>query len=305
MSENIELRHLRYFLALAEELHFTRAADRLGIAQPPLSQQIQRLEELLGAKLFVRRPEVKLTDAGEALLTVARRTLAQAEQGIEEVRRAGRGEGGTLLVGFATSTLLGPLPDLIRSYRKRYPEVRLSLRELSTADQQKALDNGMIEVGFLREPIADETLTCETILSEPFALVLPPRHPLTKRTKIDMADVAAEPFVHFPREVAPTLYDQVMGICRDAGFTPLVAQEASEWLTIVGLVEAGLGVSVVPSSFGKLGWGSVQYRPLSKIKKQTSIALCYKAESLSTQGRQFIQLVERMAHSEKGVADRP
>jgi DNA-binding transcriptional LysR family regulator len=295
MNENIELRHLRYFLALAEELHFTRAANSLGIAQPPLSQQIQRLEEMLGVKLFVRRPGVKLTAAGEALLVVARRTIAQTEQGIEEVRRAGRGEGGTLLIGFATSTLLGPLPDLIRSYRKRYPEVSLSLKELSTADQQKALDTGIIEVGFLREPIADETLTCKTILSEPFSLVLPPRHPLTKSSKIDLTEVAREPFVHFPREVAPTLYDQVMAICRDAGFTPQVAQEASEWLTIVGLVEAGLGVSVVPSSFNKLGWGAVQYRPLSKIKKQTSIALCYKAESLSPQGEQFVRLAEGMA----------
>src|SRR5215216_1274671 len=141
MIENIELRHLRYFLALAEELHFSRAADRLGIAQPPLSQQIQRLEEMLGVKLFVRRPKVRLTEAGEALLIVARRALAQAEQGFEDVRRAGRGEGGTLVVGFATSTLLGPLPGIIRVYRRRYPNVRLSLRELSTAEQQKALDS--------------------------------------------------------------------------------------------------------------------------------------------------------------------
>jgi DNA-binding transcriptional LysR family regulator len=295
MIQNIELRHLRYFLALAEELHFSRAANRLGIAQPPLSQQIQRLEEMLGVKLFVRRPKVRLTEAGEALLIVARRALAQAEQGFEDVRRAGRGEGGTLVVGFATSTLLGPLPGIIRVYRRRYPGVRLSLRELSTAEQQKALDSGAIELGFLREPVTDETLSCETILSEPFAVVLPPRHPLNRCSEIDLADLAREPFVHFPREVAPTLYDQVVGICRDAGFTPLVTQEASEWLTIVGLVEADLGVSLVPSSFRKLGWGAVQYRPLRKVRTRTSVALCYKAKSLSPQAEQFIGLVAGMA----------
>jgi DNA-binding transcriptional LysR family regulator len=295
MIENIELRHLRYFLTLAEELHFTRAAERLGIAQPPLSQQIQILEEMLGVQLFVRRPRVRLTEAGEALLTVARRTLAHVDQGLEEVRQAARGEGGTLVIGFATSTLLGPLPDIIRLYRKQYPEIRLQLRELSTAQQQKALDNGIIEVGFLREPVTNHTLSCQTIDSEPFVAVLPPRHSLARRSEIDLNEIASEPFVHFPREVAPTLSDQVMKICRDSGFTPVVTQEASEWLTILGLVEAGLGVSLVPSSFRKLSWGRVQYRPLRKVRLRTSISLCYKSESLSPQGEQFIKLVTGMS----------
>lgn len=298
MKENIELRHLRYFVALAEELHFTRAAVRLGIAQPPLSQQIHSLEEMLGVKLLVRRPKVGLTEAGEALLTVARRILAQADQGFEDVRRAGRGEGGTLVVGFATSTLPGPLPAIVRAYRRRYPEVRLSLRELSTAEQQKALENGSIEVGFLREPVTGETLRCETILSEPFVVALPPRHPLAERAEIELTEVAGEPFVHFPREVAPTLYDLVMRLCRDAGFTPLVSQEASEWLTIVGLVEAGLGVSIVPSSFRRLTWGGVQYRPLREVGTTTSVALCYKPESLSPRADQLIRLVAGMASEE-------
>lgn len=295
MEENIEFRHLRYFMALAEELHFTRAAERLGMAQPPLSQQIQRLEEALGVKLFVRKPGVKLTAAGEALVPIARRTLAQAKHGLEEVRRAGRGEGGTLQIGFATSTLLGPLPDMIRAYRKRYPQVRLSLHELSSVRQKKALVNGTIEVGFLREPVEDETLTCETILREPFVLVLPPRHRLNGRSKVNLEEVAVEPFVLFPREVAPTLYDQVMSVCREAGFTPHVTQEASVWLTIVGLVEAGLGVSLVPLSFRKLGWGGVRYRLLQKVRTKSSVALCYKSASVSPQGERFIELVSEMS----------
>ena len=297
MIENIELRHLRYFLILAEELHFSRAAARLRIAQPPLSQQIQRLEEMLGVKLFVRKPKVKLTAAGYALLTVARRTLAQAKQGLEEVRLAGQGEGGTLLIGFASSTLLGPLPEAIQAYRRRYPKVRLSLHELSTARQLKALDNEIIEVGFLREPSPSEGLCCESILSEPFALVVPPRHPLTRRKTVNLAEVAGEPFVHFPREVAPTLYDQVMACCHDAGFTPRITQVASEWLTIVGLVEAGLGVSLVPSSFRSLRWGKVRYRMLQNVATRTSIALCYKASGLSPQVEHFIRLVMEMTQS--------
>src|SRR4051812_12150823 len=139
MSDNIELRHLRYFVAVAEELHFGRAAKRLGIAQPPLSQQIQKLEAILGAKLFSRRPRVRLTAPGEALLLAARAVLGQVEHGMRDVQRIARGEEGTLIVSFDMSTLLGPLPALVQRYRKLYPKVRLLLRELATADQQRAL----------------------------------------------------------------------------------------------------------------------------------------------------------------------
>lgn len=203
MKEQLELWHLRYFVVLCEELHFTRAAERLGIAQPPLSQQIQNLEETLGVELIVRRPKVRLTAAGETLLAVARRTLEQADQGIEDVRRAARGEGGTLVIGFASSTLLGPVTEIVRTYRSLHPSVRLLLRELSTAEQQRSLDSGAIELGFLREPAADDTFSCETIFTEPFAVALPPRHPLTEHPEIDLADLSGEPFVHFPRDVRP------------------------------------------------------------------------------------------------------
>ncbi|MET0621431.1 MAG: LysR substrate-binding domain-containing protein [Pyrinomonadaceae bacterium] len=275
MNEKVELRHLRYFAAVAEELHFGRAAERLGIAQPPLSQQIKSLEELVGYTLFERRPQVRLTPAGEALLEVARRTLSQIEEGLSSTRRVGRGEAGRITVGFAASILTTALPEILRTYRERFPGVELRLRELSSAAQTAALSDGGIDVGFVREAVEHGAgLICEPILREEFVAVLPPAHRLAKRQELPLGELAGEPFVHFPRAVAPALYDQVGDACRRAGFQPRVVQEAQEWLTILGLVEAGLGVSLVPDSFRRLRWGGVQYRPLAPPREFTDVFVC-------------------------------
>ena len=281
MNQAIELRHLRYFMAVAEELHFGRAAERLGMAQPPLSQQIKSLETLVGFPLFERRPQVRLTIAGEALLEVARRTLAQVEEGLERTRRAGRGEVGKITVGFAASILTTALPEVLRAYREQYPGVELRLRELSSAAQAAALAEGGIDVGFVREAVVQGSdLICEPILREEFVAVLPPAHPLAEREQLPLTDLAEEPFVHFPRAVAPALFDQIADACRRAGFRPRVVQEAQEWLTILGLVEAGLGVSLVPASFRRLRWGGVQYRPLGPPREFTDIFVCFRAAPL-------------------------
>jgi DNA-binding transcriptional LysR family regulator len=281
MSQTIELRHLRYFTAVAEELHFGRAAERLGIAQPPLSQQIKSLEELIGHPLFERRPQVRLTTAGEALLEVARRTLAQVEEGLELTRRAGRGEVGRITVGFAASILTTPLPEILRAYREQYPGIELRLRELSSAAQAAALAEGSIDVGFVREAVVQGSdFICEPILREEFMAVLPPSHPLAERGQLPLTDIAEEPFVHFPRAVAPALFDQIADACRRAGFRPRVVQEAQEWLTILGLVEAGLGVSLVPASFRRLRWGGVQYRPLGPPREFTDVFVCLRTAPL-------------------------
>lgn len=277
MSQAIELRHLRYFTAVAEELHFGRAAERLGMAQPPLSQQIKSLEELVGFALFERRPQVRLTTAGEALLEVARRTLSQVEEGLELTRRVGRGEVGRLTVGFAASILTTALPEILRTYREQYRGVELRLRELSSAAQIEALGDGSIDVGFLREAVVQGSdLICEPILREEFVAVLPPAHPLAGREQLALGDMAEEPFVHFPRAVAPALFDQIADACRRAGFRPRVVQEAQEWLTILGLVEAGLGISLVPASFRRLRWGGVQYRPLAPRREFTDVFICFR-----------------------------
>ena len=275
MNEKVELRHLRYFAAVAEELHFGRAAERLGIAQPPLSQQIKSLEELVGHTLFERRPRVRLTPAGEALLEVARRMLSQMEEGLYSTRRVGRGEAGKITVGFAASILTTALPEILRTYRERFPGVELRLRELSSAAQAAALSEGGIDVGFVREAVEHGAgLICEPILREEFVAVLPPAHRLAKRRELPLGELAGEPFIHFPRAVAPALYDQLGEACRRAGFQPRVVQEAQEWLTILGLVEAGLGVSLVPDSFRRLRWGGVQYRPLAPPREFTDVFVC-------------------------------
>lgn len=275
---DIELRHLRYFLAVAEELSFSRAAERLGMAQPPLSQQIQRLEAMVGHELFERRPRVRLTAAGEALLPAARRALAQVEQGVEATHRAARGEVGTVMVGFAASMILSVVPTVVRAFRKGFPEVDLQLREMSSAAQVAALCEEQIDVGFIREPApADPEIRCEAVGEEAFVAVLPPEHPLAGQRRIDLSSLANEPFVHFPRPIAPGLYDRILALCQEAGFHPRVVQEAQEWLTIVGLVEAGMGVSLVPESFRKLKWGDVAYRPLGNATRKSPITLCWRA----------------------------
>lgn len=277
LVQDIELRHLRSYVVLADELHFGRAAKRLGIAQPPLSQQIARLERLLGYPLFTRRPGVALTPAGVALLAPARRALEQVAHGVDATRRAGRGESGILTIGFAASTMATRVPEVLRAFRRRRPGVELVLRELSTAAQLEALRSGFIDVGFLREPVADPAIVAERVVREPFSAVLPPDHRLAGHRTIDLAALSGEGFVLFPRAVAPTLYDQVRAVCRSAGFEPRQVQEAEEWLTIVGLVDAGLGVSIVPASFERLRWGRVSYHRLAGIRRLTTISMCHRA----------------------------
>jgi len=286
----IELRHLRYFLAVAEELSFSRAAERLGMAQPPLSQQIQRLETLVGHELFERRPRVRLTPAGEAFLAAARRALAQVEEGVEASHRAARGEVGTVTVGFAASMILSVVPGAVRAFRRRFPGVDLQLRELSSAAQLAALREGRIDVAFVREsPFSDRELGCERLREEPFVAVVPPEHPLAARRRIPLDLLAEEPFVHFPRPVAPGLYDLILALCQGAGFKPRVVQEAQEWLTIVGLVEAGMGVSLVPESFRKLRWGKVVYLPLDRATARSTILLCWRATGERTAEHPAVQ----------------
>lgn len=274
----MELRHLRYLLAVSEQGHFGRAAAQLGIAQPSLSQQIRRLESLVGHRLLERRPQVRPTPSGEALLEVARRVLDQVDSGLERVAEIGGGHAGTLTVGFAASILPTPLAGALRMFRESRPSVDLRLRELSTAALRRALLDGIVDVGFLREPEEWPDIDREILLREPFAVVLPAGHPLAARKRIDLASMAAEPFVHFPREVAPVLFDRIRALCGRAGFAPRVVQEAREWITIVGLVEAGLGVSLVPDSFRKLHWGSIEYRPLHRSAGDTAVGLCVRVD---------------------------
>ena len=289
MDSLIDIRQLRYFIAVAEELHFGHAAKRLHMEQPPLSQQIQRLERTLGCLLFERKPRVALTEAGKTLLGVARRTISQVAQGIELTRRVGLGETGTISIGFGASAILGPLPEILRTFRKKFPEVAMNLHELSPVEEVEAIREGHIDVGFVRERDSSNSLKYEIILKEAFGVLLPPNHMLNGRTFLSPESLSKEPFIHFSREISPILYDQIAEICRNAGFIPNVTQETRAWLTSISLVEAGLGVAIVPNSIGRLKLGGVSFVPIDS-QTQSTIALCYRRENVPPPITAFVQI---------------
>ncbi len=243
MNEEIELRHFRYFLAVAETLHFSRAAERLGMAQPPLSQQIKRLEQLIGHRLFDRTTRgVKLTLAGQLLAERARSTIEKVQDDVAQVRRLGRGEEGTLTVGFSGSVMFTDLPAAIESYRRRYPKVELRLRELSTSAQISALLTGTIDLAFLRDGDQTEGIEISTLFKERYVAVLPEAHALAGKRSLRVRDLRKEPFILFARRMGPLAFDRTIACCERDGFRPNIVQDAPQWPTLVRLVAAGLGV---------------------------------------------------------------
>jgi len=259
----IELRPLRQFLAVAEELHFGRAARRLHMTQPPLTQAIRQLEASLGARLFERSPRaVSLTPAGEALLPEARRLLAAAEGLPRLVQDAAGGRTGRLRLAFVSTVAYGPLPGWLRSFRQAHPGVAVALREATIDVQLEAFEAGEIDAGFVLHAAAAPPpgLSAWRALREPLVLALPERHPLAARRRLPFEAVAAEPLVIFPRPIAPSLYDAVLGHYRAQGTTPVIAQEAIQMQTIVNLVSAGIGVAWVPQALMQLQRPGVVYR---------------------------------------------
>jgi DNA-binding transcriptional LysR family regulator len=258
----MDLRQLRYFLTVAEELHFGRAAERLGIAQPPLTLTIQKLERDLGCPLLVRGRTTQLTEAGAKLAGEARLLLEQAEHAAEATRRVARGESGELRVGVPPSVMLTTLPAAIRAYRRRYPHVAFTLREMGTAALEQALLQRTIDLGFLRESKGPQSVRSDLFLTEPLVAVFPAAHPLAKQKALRLQALRKEPFVFFPRRIGPAFHDVLLGECGDAGFVPNIVQEATQWQTVISLVEAGLGVSIAPACVEKFGWPGVVYRRL-------------------------------------------
>lgn len=292
MNPSVELHHLRAFLAVAEELHFGHAAARLHVAQPALSQQIRRLEGELGTALFQRSTRrVQLTDAGRVLLDEARRILAEVESAVDAVQRAGRGESGVLTVAFAASVMFIALPRIIRRFRAHYPGVHLELREVPTALQLAGLRSGEFDVGFVRQPSADPELHLETVMREPLLIALSKRHRLARRARVPLAALAEDDFVLFPRDVGPGLHAQVLALCRAAGFTPNVIQETRELYTTVSLVEADVGVTIIPASVRKMGWTGVTYKPIPTPLAETRIAVAWHVTNARPVVRSFIEVV--------------
>jgi DNA-binding transcriptional LysR family regulator len=297
MNEEIELRHLRYFVAVAEELHFSRAAKRLRIAQPPLSQQIRKLEQHIGHALFTRNSRVvTLTEAGQALLERARHILRRVDEDVETVRSVGRGEMGSLTVGFIGSAMLTVLPALLRDYRLKYPQVELRLRELTTSQLIEALRQGAVDVGFLRDAGPTEGLVVEKVLAERFVVALPERHPLEKRKRVSLAALKGEPLVLFARNLGPLAWDKTIALCEAQGFHPEIVQEAPEWLTVLRLVSSGLGFSIAPACVSTVKAPGVVCRELAKHSSTTNIELARRSDHLNPIMESFLASARTAFH---------
>jgi DNA-binding transcriptional LysR family regulator len=293
MDRDIELRHLRYFVAVAEELHFGRAAERLHLAQPPLSQQIRKLEDLLGYALFTRTSRsVSLTPAGEALLQRARRTLRNVQRDIDETRSIGHGDVGSLHIGFIGSAMLTTLPGIFRSYREAYPRVRLHLHESFTALVSEGLENGSLDAGILRDGDPMEGMHVTTILSEPFVAVLPASHPCAKQKTVSIGALRDEPFVYYPRSAGARAYEKPLALCEEHGFRPQIVQEASHWLTILRLISAGFGVSIAPACVRRIASAQVVCIPLRAAKAVSNIELAWLAGETRPIVERFRQIAE-------------
>lgn len=295
---NLELRQLRYFVTVAEELHFGRAAERLHMTQPPLSQAIRGLEELLGAALFLRsRRTVALTPAGHALLPEARRMLAQALALPELVRRAAAGESGRLALAFVSSADYSVLPPFLRNYRAQYPQVQIVLQEATTDLQIEDLMHGRMDAGLLIPPLPDKArlaLDYLKVLSEPLILAAPSGlDALRGSGPVWLKDLPPLPLIIFPRPIAPALHDAILACFRAAGITPEIGQEAIQMQTIVSLVSAGMGMALVPQSVSNLMRPGVEYRSLHDITPQVETGLAWRRDNSSPVLQGFLESLRK------------
>ena len=263
---NIELRHLRYFIAVAEELHFGRAAARLNISQPPLSQQIQILEQQVGARLLARtNRSVALTAAGKQFLADSRQILGTVDEAAARAARLHLGETGELRIGFTSSApFITAVSTTLSSFRRHYPDVHIQTREINTREQIAPLNEGSLDLGLMRNTQLPESLDWQPILREPLMAMIPKDHPLAAKPTVTLAELAREPFVFFDPHVGTGLYDDILGIMRRYGLAPVMAQEVCEAMTIIGLVAAGLGVSILPASFKRVQLNEMRWVPLAE-----------------------------------------
>lgn len=291
----MELRQIEYFIAVAEELHFGRAAQRLQMTQPPLSQQILQLEKELGVKLFERsKRHVELTNAGKVFLQEVRHVLTQLEQAKSAAQSAQLGMLGRLVLGFVGSATFDILPNVVRAFQEQYPHVDLDLHEMPTPMQVEAFRRKSIDIGFVRTPIEDPLLSLVSIHQETCIAVVPRKHPLAQRAFISMEDLSAERFILVEREVWPSWYDDIVAKCRDAGFSPSVRQNVKEIQTIIGLVAAGLGVSIVPSSTTNLYTRDVAYVNIEGNAPRVEMSIAWRTDNHSILVQQFLKTAARV-----------
>jgi DNA-binding transcriptional LysR family regulator len=287
----VALDDLEAVVVLAETLHFGRAADRLHVSQPALSKRIKRLEERIGGPLLVRGyRDVRLTEAGRLLAGRGRHLIQESAATVALTQRAARGEAGLLRIGFGIATILGLVPDVLLRFRRAYPEVQLSLRDMPTPDQVSALANREIDVGFVRRPVSDDRLVMRPVLDERLVAALGPRSPWVP--KLGLRSVAGEPFIIIARTRSASFYDHALSVCAAAGFAPRIVQEAGELFTVLSLVRAGLGVSLVPRSAALMRLPGVRFRELTISKAAWNIALAWHRDSDDAPlVRRFVEMV--------------
>ena len=294
----MELRHLRYFVAAAEELHFRRAAERLGIAQPALSQQIQQLEQEIEALLFHRLTRgVELTDAGRAFVEDARIILDHVEQAKAKAQRVARGDQGMIRIGFTGSASFNPLvPGVIQDYRARFPGIAVSLIESGSSQLVDSLRAGRVDAAFIRSPSREvDGLFVVSIIEEEMLIALPSRHDLAASASLSLEALSGEPFILFPRANSPEVFDNIVLACRRAGFSPKIIQQAPEVASALNLIAAGEGVSIIPASMQHMQPQGVAYRAILGDAPRVPLSLAHRSNEPSAAVRNLTALARRAA----------
>ncbi len=290
----MELRQLKYFIAVAEELHFGRAAESLHLSQPALSKQIQALEDSLKIQLLERtKHSCRLTMAGQKFLEKARRILQEVEEGIQVTRQVADGKIGRVRVGFTEATLYSLAPNLFKIYREHYPQVNLILTSGGTENNVEALRNHRIDVGFVYLPIREPSLSVYPLYEEAYVTALPISHRLAKQKQISLQSLANEPLIFYPRSLAPVLYAYFIQCCEQAGFLPNIVQEAEPSQTSLGLVSAGVGITFVLSAMQNLSVKGVVYRPLIGNFLTLKLALAWRGDESSPAVQEFIKVLQK------------
>ncbi|MFJ8103579.1 LysR substrate-binding domain-containing protein [Lysinibacillus sp. NPDC096212] len=289
----MDIRKMRYFIMVAEELNFSRAAERLRMAQPPLSQEIRKLEVELGVQLFNRTKRmVELTDAGKIFLEGSKQTLLQLERTIKETQLAAEGKIGSLIIGFVDSTEI--VIEVLNKFRERFPKIHLILREMTTEQQLKALYEKQIHIGFIRSKQNNGILSSEVCSEESLKLVLQQDHPFALLPDIPLRLLIDEPFILFPRHMGPNFYDLIISYFWDHGVSLNVVQEAIQMQTIVNLVATGMGVSVVPSSVESYKHPGVIYKKIQETTPKVNLYVSWREDEKSAVVNHFLTVVREM-----------
>ncbi|MFG6489520.1 LysR family transcriptional regulator [Roseateles sp. BYS78W] len=285
----MEFRHLRYFLALAEELHYGRAAQRLAISQPPLSVAIQQLEASVGARLFDRDSKgVRLTPAGAAFRDSAQTLLDRAEDACALARDVQAGEVGRLRLGFVGSTLFNGMSAWLQAFQASHPKVEVVVIELNSQDQIDALLGEELDLGLVHTDRLPPALASQPLYDEPFLACLPAGHPLAALERIPLASLSDQPFILFSRKGSPDYHARIVEICRRQGFYPRLQHEGRHWLSVVSLVSQGLGVSIVPAAFQRAGIQGAAFRPLAEAIDASAVFAAWRRDSAGVLREQFL-----------------